>query len=43
MKDGICHECCRYFSVDEADEVMDGVWECPYCSYPNSEGDLRYD
>lgn len=43
MKDGICRSCKRYFSLDEASELMDNLWECPYCRYPNSEDELRFD
>jgi len=43
VDDGICHECCRYFSTDEAEEIEFEIWECPYCSYPNSKGDLGFD
>jgi len=40
MKLGICHECGKEFELKNEYLIPNyEIWECPFCSYPNSKED----
>lgn len=40
----LCHECLKPFNLTNDRLILvqqiHPIWECPYCDYPNSKGDL---